>query len=212
MAKRYLVQFRMVASLYADVDPAFARTVAHATFMASDPIRTAEQHVGRFCEMQKEYRGRVTAIRTLAREAWRAERPQAAAQKFIEDHNTIVTNLRKDGADVTVARTIASIACLHADPIAKGDELAANFEAALEFTRAMCPHAARSIALSACRSPDPRGAARRYVDTYQRIVQLVSRRDPRYAHSVASLVFRCDQSLWAARRYLRALHRKRQAS
>jgi hypothetical protein len=95
-----------------------------------------------------------------------------------------------------------------ADPIAKGDELFAHFEAILQLTKAVHPHAARSIALSACRFPDPMTAARRYMDNYDRIVEMVTRIDRRHARVVAAQAFRSDQPLRWARRYLGDLKRR----
>ena len=54
---------------------------------------------------------------------------------------------------MTVARTIASIACLAADPIARGDELHAHFEEAL---KAAVRHRLRELQIR-----DPNGAPRR---------------------------------------------------
>ena len=203
MAERYVTNFRLVQRTYADLDPEFARTVAHSTFMAADPLSKAEQHFRQRSDLVAKFGDRVTAVRTLAREGWRAENPHVAGRRFIEVHRAIVQRLVNNGAQPTVARSLAGIACVHADPVSKADELAANFDAALAVTSAMCPRVARSTALASCRSPDPVAAAKHYVEIYLRIVELVNRRAPRFARRVAGLAFRCDRPLLAARRYLR---------
>lgn len=202
-AERYLRQFRRVTAHFSHLDLEFARTVAHATFMAADPIRTAEQHLRRFNKVKSTFSGRMSAIGTLAREAWRAPRPEAAGQKFMGDHKAVMARLRQAGKNASVSRSLAGMACVYADPLAKVDELAAHYDAALRIAQSACPRAARSIALASCRSPDPKKAARHYVDVYQSVLELANRHDPTHAYRVAGLAFRCDKPLWAARRYLR---------
>ena len=202
VAERYLEEYRRVVASLSHVEPSLARTMANATFMARRPTQKAKHYLQHFDELVTEFGKTEEPTRTLAREACRAPRPRAAARKFVKDRQVVIARLTSRGSDVTVARTIASIACTAADPIAKGDELFVHFEAALKVTKAMHPHAARSIALSACRSPDPMEAARRYMDNYDRIVQMVSRIDARHAHQVAAQAFRSGEPLRWARRYL----------
>jgi hypothetical protein len=201
-AERYLGEYRRVVDSLSNVEPHLARTMANATFMARRPTQKAKRHLERFGELVTEFRKTDVPIRTLAREACRASRPQAAGRRFINDRNAIIARLTSRGTAVTVARTIASIACLAADPISKGDELDAHFEQALKTANAVHPRAARTIALSACRSPDPIEATRRYIDNYERIVRMVSRIDSRHAHDVAAQAFRSDSPLQWAKRYL----------
>jgi hypothetical protein len=201
-AERYLEEYRRVVASLSRVEPNLARTMANATFMARRPTLKAKRHLERFGELVTEFGNSEAPIRTLAREACRAPGPRAAGRKFIKDRRTVIGRLTSRNADVTVARTIASIACLSADPIAKGDELYGNFEAALKITNAVHPRAARTIALSACRSATPIEAARRYIDNYERIVRMVSRIDAGHAHDVAAQAFRSDEPLRWARQYL----------
>ena len=176
--------------------------MANATFMARRPTQKAKRHLDRFAELVNEFSKTQVPLRTLAREACRAPAPRAAGRRFMRDRQAVIARLTDRGTDVTVARTIASIACLSSDPIAKGDELYGNFEAALKITKSIHPRAARTIALSACRSPDPVEAAQRYIQNYERIVRIVSRVDARHAHEVAAQAFRSDEPLRWARRYL----------
>jgi hypothetical protein len=170
--------------------------------MARRPTQKAKRHLDRFGDLVSEFSNSDAPVRTLAREACRARSPRAAGEKFIKDRKTVIARLTSRGSGVTVARTIASIACLAADPVAKGDELHAHFEEALKTAKAVHPRAARTIALTACRSPDPIEATRRYIDNYERIVRMVSRIDSRRAHDVAAQAFRSDQPLQWAQRYL----------
>ena len=207
-AERYLEEYRCVVASLSHLEPTLARTMANATFMARRPTQKAKHHLRHFDQLVTEFGETETSIRTLAREACRAPRPRAAGQQFVKDRRAVIERLTRRGTDVTVARTIASIACVSADPVAKGDELLGHFEVVLQLARAVHPHAARSIALSACRSPEPIAAARRYMDNYDRVVHMVSRIDARHAHQVAAQVFRSDDPLPWARRYLKECQRK----
>jgi len=201
-AERYLKEYRRVVASVSHLEPNLARTMANGTFMARRPTQKAKCHLERFSELITEFSNSDAPVRTLAREACRARSPRAAGQKFIEDRKRVIARLTSRGTGVTVARTIASIACLAADPVAQGDELHAHFEQALKTAKVVHPRAARTIALSACRSPDPIEATRRYIDNYERIVRMVSRIDSRRAHDVAVQAFRTDEPLQWARRYL----------
>jgi hypothetical protein len=201
-AERYLEEYRRVVASLSHVEPNLARTMANATFMARRPTQKAKRHLQHFEELVTEFAETEAPIRTLAREAYRSAGPRAAGRQFIRDRRAVIARLTNRGTGVTVARTLASIACLAADPIAKGDELLAHFTAALRLTTAIHPRAARSIALSACRSPDPIEAARRYVENYEQIVQMVNKTDARHAHQVAVQAFRSDEPLQWARRFL----------
>jgi hypothetical protein len=201
-AERYLKEYRRVVASLSHLEPNLARTMANATFMARRPTQKAKHHLQQFGELVTEFSAADAPLRTLARDACRAPRPRAAGRKFIQDRHAVMARLTRRGTGVTVARTIANIACTAADPIAKGDELFVHFEQALTVTTVMHPRAARSIALSACRSPDPLQAARRYMENYDQIVRMVTRIDPRHAHQVATQAFRSDEPLRWARRYL----------
>ncbi len=202
-AERYLEEYRRVVASLSHLEPNLARTMANATFMTRRPTQKAKHHLQQFGELVTEFSEAELPLRTLAREACRAPRPRAAGRKFIHDRQSVIARLTRRGTGVTVARTIASIACTAADPIAKGDELIVHFEKALTVTKMMHPRAARSIALSSCRSPDPLKAARRYMKNYDQIVHMVNRIDPRHAHHVAVQAFRSDEPLRWARRYLK---------
>ena len=206
-AERYLEEYRRVVESLSHVEPSLARTMANATFMARRPTQKAKRHLERFGEMVREFGKAEAPIRTLAREACRASAPRAAGRKFIDDRRAVIARLTSRGTGVTVARTIASIACLAAEPIARGDELHAHFEEALKIAKAVHPRAARTIALSACRSPDPIEATRRYIHNYEHIVRVVSRIDSGHAHQVAAQAFRSDEPLQWAWRYLKERQR-----
>lgn len=201
MAERYLEQYRTVVASLSHRDAAVARTLANATFMAADPVEKARAFLTRFDELEKAYKGSDMPARTLAREACRASQPNAAGRKFASDRRAILRRLAESGAEVSVARTIANMACVSADPTTRAFELLRNFDAVHETMQRMHPLACRSIALSACRSPDPHAAALRYMENYDRIVEEIGRVAPHRAHHVAAQAFRSDRPLeWAWRR------------
>jgi hypothetical protein len=196
MAERYLTEYRRVVASLSHLERDLARTMANATFMATRPTQKAKQHVRQFEELTVAFGETDAPIRTLAREACRSERPQDTAQKFVADRRAVIARLTAKGSNATIARTLASIACVRADPLGKADELFDHFQVVLRLAMSVHPHAARSIALSACRSPDPLVAARRYMDNYDRIVTMVRSVGGRDAHSrkVKSRRYRCVRS------------------
>ena len=56
--------------------------------------------------------------RTVAKAACRASDPAAAAERFITDYNHILDDLTKSGTDPAIARSLASIASVAAEPLA----------------------------------------------------------------------------------------------
>jgi hypothetical protein len=204
MAERYLEQFRQVVASLSHLEPAVARSMANATFMARRPRETARQHLERFDDLVRGFRPKGAPARTLAREAYRAKRPRVAGERFLAHRRAVIAFLESRGTDASVARTLAGIACLSADPMAKAGQLLAQFDAVLRLALVTHPSVARSIALSACRSSDALGAARRYMANYDLIVQEIGRTDPGRAHMTAAQAFRSDQPLRWARRFLGA--------
>src|SRR5262249_29103584 len=162
------------------------------------PTQKAKHHVRRFEALTVAFRETGAPIRTLAREACRSQRPHDAAKKFVADRRAVIARLTAKGSNATIARTLASIACVSGDPLAKADELFEHFQAALRVTQSMHPHAARSIALNACRSSDPVSAVRRYMANYDQIVKMVRRAGGQNALRIAVQAFRSDKPLvWA---------------
>lgn len=212
MAERYLDRYRQVVAFLSDRDPDVARTLANATFMAAEPLAKATLFLQRFDELEKAYRRSDMPARTLAREACRAPQPKVAARRFAEDRRAIIQRLAESGAEMSVARTIANIACVSAEPQARAVEMLRHFDAVSRMMQRIHPHAARSIALSACRSPDPERAAKRYMENYDRIATEVGRVAPRRAHQVAAQAFRSDRPLEWAWRYLSQLEQRSKVS
>jgi len=209
MAERYLTEYRRVVASLAHLEPDLARTMANATFMASRPTQKAKHHLRQFDDLVVTFGETDAPTRTLAREACRSQHPQDAAQNFMTNRRRIIARLAAKGSDATIARTLASVACVSADPIARGDELFEHFQLVLRLATSMHPNAARSIALSACRSPDPLAAAHRYMHNYDRIVDMVRRGGGRDAPAIAVQAFRSDKPLQWARRYLEQRRKER---
>ena len=211
MSQRYLAEFHRVTEELKAIDADIARTVANATFMARVPHKKALQHLRRFAEVVKEFQGDIEFVRTVAREAFRSKEPIKAAERFIGDYREIVTALTSDGLEAEIARTLAAIACMGAEPRATAYKLVQNFEDVLHLAQKTHPWVARTIALSACRSPNPLSLARSYMQNYDMIVQAVSVTDTRNARKVACQVFRSDDPLRWAKRYLAQLHQSHTA-
>lgn len=208
MAERYLSSYHAVEAVFAQLEPQIASTMANGTFMATDPIAQAKRHLAEYERLLKQYEGTDVPRRTLARHACRAAQSRVAGKRFVEQRRRVIERLVSLDAGATVARTLADVAVLSPDPLAKGEELYTRFNEALRFARAMCHRAARTIALSACCSPDPIAAAQRFITNYDQIVELVKRHDKRHVHEVATHAFRSDKPFAAARRYLRECQRR----
>jgi hypothetical protein len=205
MSRRYLAEFHRVTEALKTIDPDIARTVANGTFMARVPHKKAIAHLKRFAELVREFQGDVEFARTVAREAFRAKNPIQAAQQFIADYNQIVVDLTSSGLEPQIARTLAAIASMSADPMATAYRLVQNFEDVFRLANKTHPWVARSIALSACRAANPLSMARSYMSNYDTIVRLVSVTDNDKAHKVAAQVFRSDNPIRWAQRYLAKL-------
>lgn len=204
-ARRYLAEFHGVVDQLKSVDPGVARTLANATFMAHAPREKAMSHFKRFAELMLRFRDDVDFVRTVARAAFRAPDPIKAAQAFIADYDAIVAELTATGLESNIARSLAAIASLGAEPVPAARKLLQNFEVVLALAKETHPQVARSIALSACRATEPLRTARLYMNNYDTILRVISQTDPRRAPAVASQTFRSDNPLRWARRYLAEL-------
>jgi hypothetical protein len=200
-ARRYLAEFHAVVRELKDIDAGIARTFANATFMAHAPREKAMAHFKRFAELMTRLRNDVEFVRTVARAACRATDPMKAAEVFVAKHDAVVAELTSTGVEPSIARSLAAIASLSADPLPTARKLLQNFEAVLAFSEDTHPQIARSIALSACRATEPLRAARVYMDNYDMILRVIGETDPRRAPHVASQAFRSDNPLRWAKRY-----------
>jgi hypothetical protein len=203
--RRYLAEFHSVVKQLGRLDGGIARTFANATFMAHAPRAKAVAHFERFADLMMRFRHDVSFVRTVARAAFRAPDPTKAAEGFIADYDAIVAALTSQGAEPTVARSLAGIASVGAEPLATARKLLENFEAVLRLAKRTHPWVARSVALSACRATDPLATARLYMRNYDAIVKSVSRTDARRAHRVAAQAFRSNNPMRWAKRYLAEL-------
>ena len=204
--RRYLAEFHAVVKQLQRVDHGIARTFANATFMAHAPRAKAMAHFERFAKLMMRFRNDVAFVRTVARAAFRAPDPIKAAEGFIANYDAVVTELTShQGAEPTVARSLASIASVGAEPLATARKLLENFESVLRLAKRTHPSVARSVALSACRAADPLMTARLYMQNYDAIVKSVSRTDARRAHRVAAQAFRSNNPMRWAKRYLAEL-------
>jgi hypothetical protein len=204
--RRYVAEFHAVVKQFQHLDPQIARTFANATFMAHAPRAKAMTHFERFARLMMRFRDDVSFVRTVARAAFRAPDPATAAEAFIADYDAIVAELTSEGIEPSIARSLAGIASVSAEPTVTARRLVENFEAVLRLVKRSHSAVARSIALSACRATDPLAAARLYMKNYDRIAKAVSRTDPRRAHKVAAQAFRTNNPMRWAKRYLAEIH------
>ena len=173
--------------------------------MAHAPRLKATSHFKRFAELMMRFRDDVDFVRTAARAAFRAPDPIKAAQALIADYGGIVAELKSSEVESNIARSLAAIGSLSAEPIPAARTLLQNFEAVLALAKETHPQVARSIALSACRATEPLRAAHLYMNNYDTIIRVISQTDPRRAPAVASQAFRSDNPLRWAKRYLAEL-------
>jgi hypothetical protein len=204
-APRYLAEFRAVVREFRNIDPGIARTFANATFMAHAPREKAMEYFKRFAELMTRFRGDVEFVRTVAKAGCRAPDAFKAAESFIAKYDAIVSELMTTGVESSIARSLAAIASLRAEPLPTARKLLKKFEAVLALAKGTHPQIARSIALSACRATEPLRAARVYMNNYDTIMRVIGESDTRRAPVVASQAFRSDNPLRWARRYLAEL-------
>ncbi len=198
-------EFHAVVRELRNIDPGIARTFANATFMAHAPREKAMSHFKRFADLMTRFRDDVEFVRTVARAACRATDPIKAAEGFIAKHDAVVAELTSTGVEPSIARSLAAIASLGAEPLPTARKLLQKFEAVLALAKETHPQVARSIALSACRATEPLRAARVYMNNYDTIMRVIGETDPRRAPVVASQAFRSDNPLRWAKRYLAEL-------
>ena len=204
-ARRYLAEYHAVVREFRNIDPGIARTFANATFMAHAPREKAMSHFKRFASLMARFRDDVEFVRTIAKAACRAADPTKAAEGFDARHDEVGAELTSTGVESSIARSLAAIASLSAEPLPSARKLLQNFETVLALAKETHPHIAQSIALSACRASEPPRAARIYMNNYDTIVRVIGETDPRRAPAVASQAFRSDNPLRWAKRYLAEL-------
>ena len=189
------------------MDPGIARTFANATFMAHAPRAKALAHFERFAELMMRFRRDVTfgVVR------WRGWPSCAGSDQSRRGVHSCLRRPRCStgvpGAEPTLARSLAGIASVSAEPLATARKLLENFESVLCLAEKTHPSVARSVALSACRAADPLTTARLDLQNYDAIVKSVSRTDARRAHMVAAQAFRSNNPMRWAKRYLAELHK-----
>jgi hypothetical protein len=207
--RRYVAEFHAVVKQLQSLDPGIARTFANGTFMAHAPREKAMAHFERFAQLMMRFRHDVSFVRTVARASFRAPDPIKAAEGFIADYDAVVAQLTSEGVEPSVARSLAGVASVGAEPLVIAPKLVQNFLAVLCLAKKTHPGVARSIALSACRTSDPLHTARLYMRNYDRIVEAVSRTDARRARRVAAQAFRTNNPMRWAKRYLAELQQAR---
>jgi hypothetical protein len=203
MARRYARAFTASVSRLAAKNPRIARTLAGAAFRSRHPLPRALEYLSRFDALVHDFQGNVGFARTVAKAAFIAPDPIRAARQFIRDHHAVVRQLTTQGLEPTIARTLAGIASVGAEPLTTACTLVEKFRDIEDFVKRSHPHVARSVALAACRATDPIETARLYVANYDRIVTVMARIDPRRARRVANQAFRSDNPIAWARRFHR---------
>jgi hypothetical protein len=202
-SQRYLREFHRVVAQLKTLDPGIARTIANATFMARMPTRTATVHYRRFAQLFSTFHDDVAFARTVARTACRSVDPLGVAERVIAAYHATRRALAAKGAAPEIARSLAGIASVAAEPMPTASKLLENFGAVLTIVKATHPSVARSIALAACRTTDPEGTARQYVKNYDNVLRLVRRTDPDLAHVVALQTCRSNDPMRWAMRFLK---------
>jgi hypothetical protein len=202
-AQRYLREFHQVVAQLKTLDPSIARTIANATFMARVPTRTATVHYKRFAQLFSTFHDDVAFARTVARTACRSTDPLGVAERVIAAYHRARHALAADGAAPEIARSLAGIASVAAEPMPTASKLLENFGAVLALVKETHPSIARSIALAACRTTDPQGTARQYLKNYDHVLRVVRRRDPDLAHVVALQTCRSNDPIPWAKRFLK---------
>jgi plasmid stabilization system protein ParE len=203
MGRRYARAFTESVSRLAAKNPRIARTLAGAAFRSRRPLAHALAYLSRFDAIVHEFQGDVAFARTVAKTAFLAPDPVQAARQFVHDYHTVVRNLTTQGLEPTIARTLAGIASLGAEPLTAACALVEKFRHIEDVVKRSHPHVARSIALAACRATDPIDTARVYVANYERIVNIIGNIDPQRARRVANQAFRSDNPIAWARRFHR---------
>jgi len=140
--------------------------------MAHAPREKALAHFRRFADLMTRFRDDVEFVRTVARAACRASDPIKAAEGFVDTHDAVVTEWTSTGVESSIARSLAAIASLSAEPLSTGRKLLQTFEAVLALAKETHPQIARSIALSACRATEPLRTARVYLNNYDAIMRV----------------------------------------
>lgn len=202
-AQRYLREFHRVVAQLKTVDPSIARTIANASFMARVPTRTATVHYKRFAELFSTFHDDVAFARTVAKAACRSTDPLSVAERVIAAYHTTRHALAATGAAPEIARSIAGIASVAAEPMPTAFKLLENFGAVLTIVKETHPSIARSVALAACRTTDPEATARQYLKNYDDVLRFVRRTDPDLAHVVALQTCRSNDPIRWAKRFLK---------
>ena len=202
-AQRYLREFHRVVAQLNTLDPSIARTIANATFMARIPTRTATAHYKRFAKLFSIFHDDVAFARTVARTACRSADPLGVAEKVIAAYHTTRRALAARGVAPEIARSLAGIASVAAEPMPTASKLLENFGTVLAVVKETHPSIARSIALASCRTTDPEGTARQYLMNYEKVLRFVRRTDPDLAHVVALQTCRSNDSMRWAKRFLK---------
>jgi hypothetical protein len=202
-AQRYVREFHRVVGQLNTLDPSIARTIANATFMARMPTRTATAHYKRFAKLFSTFHDDVAFARTVARTACRSTDPLGVAEKVIAAYHTTRRALAARGAAPEIARSLAGIASVAAEPMPTASKLLENFGSVLALVKQTHPSIARSIALAACRTTDPEATARQYLKNYDNVLRFVRRSDPDLAHVVALQTCRSNDPIRWAKRFLK---------
>lgn len=200
MARRYGKAFTEAVTRLSTENPRIARTLAAAAFRSRHPLANALEYLNRFDTLVQEFEGNVAFARTVAKAAFIAPDPVRAARRFVRDHQAVVRELTAQGMEPSIARSLAGIAALCADPSKTARALVQKFREVQNVVKRTHPQVARSVALAACRASDPIATARDYVANYDRIFETFERLDPRRARKVANQAFRThDPMAWATK-------------
>jgi hypothetical protein len=85
--------------------------------MSRTPTRTATQHYKRFAQLFSTFHDDVAFARTVAKTACRSADPLGVAERVIAAHLATSRALAAKGAAPEIARSLAGIASVAADPM-----------------------------------------------------------------------------------------------
>ena len=139
----------------------------------------------------------------MAKTACRSTDPLGVAERVIAAYRATRRALVAKGAAPEIARSLAGIASVAAEPMPTASKLLGNFGAVLALVKETHPSIARSIALAACRTTDPKATARQYLKNYDNVLRFVRRSDPDLAHVVALQTCRSNDPIRWAKRFLK---------
>ena len=122
------------------------------------------------------------------------------ARQFVRDYQAVVRQLTTQGLEPTIARTLAGIASLGAEPLKMACTLVEKFRQVEEMVKRSHPQVGRSRGVGRMSRHGPDRHYATCIANCDRIVTVIGRIDPHRARRVANQAFRSDEPIkWAKR-------------